>query len=63
MLSVQDVDLAAGTGTFDQLTLGAEQYSSALSIDLGFVVPLPGDAGAPGPNSCLDLGFIGDGGP
>lgn len=63
MLSVQDVDLAAGTGTFDQLTLAADQYSSVLSIDLGYVVPLPGDAGAPGPNSCLDLGFIGDGGP
>jgi hypothetical protein len=63
MLSVRDVHLSAGTGTFDRLVLAPGQYSSALSIDLGFVVPLPRDAGAPGPNSCRDLGYGRDGGP
>jgi hypothetical protein len=59
MLSLRDVDLVAGTGTFDEITLGSDQYSASVSLDLGFMSPLAGDPGALGPNSCADLGLPG----
>jgi hypothetical protein len=63
MLSVRDVHLDTGAATFDRITLAPGQYSGALSIDLGFVTPLPGNTATPGPNSCRDLGLTGDAGP
>jgi hypothetical protein len=58
LLSVRDPDLDTGTGRFDRMTLAPEQYSGDVAIDLGYVVPLPVDAGVPGPNSCRDLGYV-----
>lgn len=51
-----------------QLVIAPGDYAPSASIDLSFVVPLPADAGAPGPNSCADLagadgGVPADGGP
>lgn len=57
LLSARDVNYDTGSATLDPLVLRADQYSAALSIDLGLVTPLPGNA-APGPNSCHDLGFV-----
>jgi hypothetical protein len=58
LLSVRDPDVVAGTGEFDRTTLAPAQYSGEITIDLGYVVPLPVDAGVPGPNSCRDLGYV-----
>jgi hypothetical protein len=57
MLTVRDVDLTTGAATFDRLELAPSQYSAAMSLVLGYVAPLPRDAGIPGPNSCADLGY------
>jgi hypothetical protein len=63
MISVRDVDLATYSGTFDRLTLAPRQYSGTVTMDLGYVVPLPQGAGPFGPNSCRDLGYLVDAGP
>jgi hypothetical protein len=59
LLSLRDVNLAAGEATFDQITVGQDQYSAAMTVDLGYVVELPGDPAVLGPNSCADLGLPG----
>lgn len=38
------------------LDVAERDYSPSVTVDLGFVVPLDADGGAPGPNSCADLG-------
>jgi hypothetical protein len=55
---VRDPNLVTGTGQFDRMTLASDQYSGEIAIDLGYVAPLPVDAGVPGPNSCRDLGYL-----
>lgn len=45
-----------------QLTMTATDYTPSATIDLGYVVPLPVDAGAVPPNSCSDLSPASDAG-
>lgn len=54
---------AAGPRIPKQIEVGARDYATTIAVDLNYVKPLPADAGSPGPNSCADLGLIGDGGP
>lgn len=57
MVSVRNVNLTTGEGTFDRLVLAPSQYSAAITVDLGYVLPLPRGSGPLGPNSCVDLGY------
>lgn len=59
LLSVRYGDPSMGQATYDAVTVGEEQYSAAISIDLDFVTAFSGDPSAIGPNSCKDLGFPG----
>jgi hypothetical protein len=67
--SLSALDLTGGKVRIPkELVIGPGDYSPSVKIDLGFVSPLPADAGAPGPNSCADLagadgGVPADGGP
>jgi hypothetical protein len=38
-------------------------YTASATVNLTWVAPLPADAGAVPPNSCADLGLVGDAGP
>lgn len=53
----------AGPRIPKQIDIGARDYATTIAVDLNYVNPLPADAGPPGPNSCADLGLLGDGGP
>jgi hypothetical protein len=59
LLSLRYVDFPSGQATYDEVTVGEQQYSAKVSIDLGFVTDFTGDPSAIGPNSCRDLGLPG----
>jgi len=53
----------AGPRIPKEIEVGARDYATTIAVDLNYVNPLSADAGPPGPNSCADLGLVGDGGP
>jgi hypothetical protein len=59
LLTLHDFDPDTGAGTFDRITVEAEQYAASVSLDLASISPFPGDPSVLGPNSCADLGLPG----
>jgi hypothetical protein len=57
LLSLRDVDISTGSGTYDEIMVAADQYSGKIAIDLGYVTEFRGSPSAVGPNSCADLGL------